>query len=100
MNLSNTKQHLQLCSGSNSQVEEGSMKRWRRGCFWFLSTSLLTLLNWALLQAIPTVPHFHLEPVFAASPNESAGSLEILGKDGSAPALVGCAGWKQKRGNS
>ena len=59
------------------------MPRCRRGPFWFLSTSLLALLNWALLLAMLTLPHFQPEPVSAASRNETAGSLQILGKDGS-----------------
>ena len=54
-----------------------------RGPFWFLSTSLFALLTLALPLIVLTLPHLQPEPVFAASRNQTAGSLGILGKGGS-----------------
>ncbi len=59
------------------------MLRCRRGPWSYLSASLLTILAWALLFIALSVRTFQPEAVFAASPGQSAGSLEIIGKDGS-----------------
>src|SRR6266496_2963874 len=77
------RQRLRLCSGSNSTVGEALMLRCRRGPWSYLSASLLTILAWALLFIALSVRTFQPEAVFAASPGQSAGSLEIIGKDGS-----------------
>ena len=59
------------------------MLRCRRGPWSYLSASLLTVFALALLLVFLGTPVFQLGQVFAAPPGQSAGSLGIIGKDGS-----------------
>ena len=74
-NCLSTRQRLRSCDGSTTQVGEATMPRCCRGPFWFvICLLLLTLLSWTSSQP---------DPVFAASPaSPTAGSLEVVGKDG------------------
>jgi len=77
------RQRFELCCGSNLTVGEALMLRCRRGPWSYLFASILTTFAWALLLIALCVATFQPETVFAASPGQSAGSLGIIGKDGS-----------------
>src|SRR5437879_3442435 len=78
-----TRQRFEPCSGSNPKVGEALMPHFRRGPWSFFSASLLTILASTLLVLALSVRTFQPKAVLAASPGQSAGSLGIIGKDGS-----------------
>jgi Ca-activated chloride channel family protein len=59
------------------------MPRCRRGPWSHLSASLLTIFTFAFFLVTAGLPTLQPEPVFAAPSGQSAGSLGIIGKDGS-----------------
>src|SRR5215467_8488970 len=82
-NYLNRRQRFELRSGSNSNVGEALMLRCRRGPWSYFSASFLTIAALALLLVFLGSPTIQPERVFAATPGASAGSLQIIGKDGS-----------------
>src|SRR5947207_467326 len=77
MNARNSRsagQRLQLCSGSNFNVRDAAMPRYRRGPVWFV-------FCWFLF-ALTLLAPFQPETVLAAPQSQSSGSLEIIAKDG------------------
>jgi Ca-activated chloride channel family protein len=78
-----TRQRFELCCGSNPKVGEALMPRCRSGPWSFVIASLFTIFAWALLLIALSVTTFQPEAVFAASPGQPAGSLGIIGRDGS-----------------
>src|SRR5436190_8726202 len=77
------RQRFELRSGSNPKVGEALMLRCRRGPWSYLFASIVTIFAWALLLIALSITTFQSEAVFAAAPGQSAGSLGIVGKDGS-----------------
>src|SRR5215469_11871121 len=73
-NCRTIRQRFRSCSGSNSNVREAAMLRYRRGPVWFGV--------FAVCCAVIVSIDLRQEPVLAAPQAQSSGSLEIVGKDG------------------
>jgi len=77
------RQRFELCCGSNPKVGEALMLRCRRAPWSYLFAPGLAVFSWTLLLVALSVTTFQPDAAFAASPGQSAGSLEIIGKGGS-----------------